>query len=86
MFLRDVLLVTSRTVAKQLQHQQYRLLEVEMYLWQPDLHSDPYTHKQSVQARNALFYFHKSGNSYKGGTYKASVQLRSAHRLALMGC
>ena len=47
----------------------YEFMELEVYLY-CDGHLDPYVHKAKDQSIPEMFYFHKSGNSYKGGTYK----------------
>ena len=47
----------------------FRLREIEIYLYTDD-HNDNYTHKSIEQADPCQWYFHKTGSSYKGGTYK----------------
>lgn len=48
---------------------QYRLREIELYLYTDD-HLDIYTHQDGGQGCPCRWYFHKTGNTYKGGTYK----------------
>jgi hypothetical protein len=45
------------------------LCEIEFYLHGDD-HPDPFTHGQALQRSSGRWYFHKSGESYRGGTYK----------------
>lgn len=47
----------------------HRITEVEFYLRGPG-HDDPFTHDDPMQARFGHWYFHRSGDSYRGGTYK----------------
>lgn len=47
----------------------HRLVEIEFY-WTGPGHEDPFTHCDAMQKEFGLWYFHKVGNSYKGGTYK----------------
>ena len=47
----------------------YRLRELELYLFTDD-HLDHYTHKSNEQAKSCQWYFHKTGSTYKSGTYK----------------
>ncbi len=49
--------------------QPHRLVEIEFYWTGPD-HEDPFTHCDAMQKEFGLWYFHKVGHSYKGGTYK----------------
>jgi hypothetical protein len=49
--------------------QDYRLREVELYLYTDD-HLDIYTHRDPDQGAPCRWYFHKTGSTYKGGTYK----------------
>jgi hypothetical protein len=48
---------------------EHRLLEVELYHHNEE-HPDPFVHRHAEQRENGTFYFHKSGNSYRGGTFK----------------
>uniref|UniRef100_A0A7S4JSM8 Uncharacterized protein n=1 Tax=Odontella aurita TaxID=265563 RepID=A0A7S4JSM8_9STRA len=48
----------------------YRFLELEMYCRDRKVHNDPFTHGDPMQERKLTWYFHKTGNGYKGGTYK----------------
>lgn len=50
-------------------NKEYRLREIELYLFTDD-HPDTYTHKDIDQNIPCRWYFHKKGNTYKGGTYK----------------
>jgi hypothetical protein len=47
----------------------HELCEIEFYLHGED-HPDPFTHGQALQRSSGRWYFHKSGESYRGGTYK----------------
>jgi len=47
----------------------YRITEIEMY-FNGGAHKDPFTHCSPDQGHSGMWYFHKVGNSYKGGTYK----------------
>lgn len=49
--------------------QPHGIVEVEMYLKSPT-HPDPYVHGYSEQELPDVFYFHRMGASYRGGTYK----------------
>lgn len=49
--------------------QPHEIVEVEMYLKSPT-HPDPYVHGYSEQELSGVFYFHRMGASYRGGTYK----------------
>ncbi|KAJ3085695.1 hypothetical protein HK102_013922 [Quaeritorhiza haematococci] len=51
-------------------HHYYRLSEIEFYFYDKCHHPDPFTHKQPQQLTRAQWYFHKQGNSYRGGTWK----------------
>ncbi len=46
-----------------------RLREIEFYVNHPN-HPDKYTHSDVDQKRPGCWYFHKTGKSYRGGTYK----------------
>jgi hypothetical protein len=48
---------------------EHRLLEVELYHHSEE-HPDPFVHRHAEQQENGTFYFHKSGTSYRGGTFK----------------
>ena len=48
---------------------EYKLREIELYLYTDD-HPDIYTHRDIDQKTPGGWYFHKKGNTYKGGTYK----------------
>ena len=47
----------------------YRIREVEFY-FTDDRHDDPFTHCSSIQESTGVWYFHRQGSGYKGGTYK----------------
>lgn len=47
----------------------HRFTELEFYLHSP-AHPDTFTHGDVMQEEFARWYFHRSGNTYKGGTYK----------------
>ena len=47
----------------------FRLRELEFYFNSP-AHSDTFTHGDEMQKRKGEWYFHRSGKTYKGGTYK----------------
>lgn len=49
--------------------QPYRFTELEMY-WSGHAHRDPFTHGQPIQRQIGAWYFHRSGERYRGGTYK----------------
>src|SRR5689334_18097007 len=47
----------------------HRFTELEMY-WSGHAHVDPFTHGQPIQRQIGAWYFHRSGERYRGGTYK----------------
>jgi hypothetical protein len=47
----------------------HEMCEIEFYL-HGEGHADPFTHGQALQRSSGRWYFHKSGESYRGGTYK----------------
>jgi hypothetical protein len=47
----------------------HRLTELELY-WSGFLHEDPFTHGDPMQQRLGSWYFHRSGQRYRSGTYK----------------
>ncbi len=47
----------------------HRLTEIEFY-WTSAAHPDPFTHRDPLQQEFARWYFHRLGNTYRGGTYK----------------
>jgi hypothetical protein len=49
--------------------QAHELCEIEFYLHGEE-HADPFTHGQAIQRSTGRWYFHRSGESYRGGTYK----------------
>jgi len=48
----------------------FRITEIEFYFWHPTVHSDLFTHRDLQQQNMAEWYFHKTGNSFRGGTFK----------------
>jgi hypothetical protein len=49
--------------------QAHRLVEIEMYYWSV-AHADPFTHRDPIQFRIGHWYFHRSGGTYRGGSFK----------------
>lgn len=47
----------------------HRFTELEIY-WNGLSHRDPFTHGDPMQQRLGTWYFHRSGQRYRGGTYK----------------
>ena len=47
----------------------HRIAEIEFYL-QHNNHNDTFAHCDAQQLTHGQWYFHKTGNSYRGGTYK----------------
>ncbi|MDI1445181.1 hypothetical protein [Polyangium sp. 6x1] len=47
----------------------YRLAEIEFY-WHGPGHEDPFAHRDPIQVDSGIWYFHRQGGTYKGGTYK----------------
>jgi hypothetical protein len=47
----------------------YRLAELEVYYHNPD-HPDPYVHCDPLQREYGRWYFHRTGTSYRGGSFK----------------
>lgn len=62
----DVLL---RRTALDVAGEAHELCEIEFYL-HGEQHPDPFTHGQPIQRSSGRWYFHRSGESYRGGTYK----------------
>jgi len=50
--------------------EEYRLIEVELYLRDGKIHNDTFTHGDSLQLKCGQWYFHRFGKSFKAGTYK----------------
>jgi 3-methyladenine DNA glycosylase Mpg len=51
--------------------ERHRLVEVEAYLCtQDERHRDLFTHCDELQRTAGQWYFHRSGSSFRGGTYK----------------
>jgi len=53
----------------QINSKPHRIAEVEYYFC-GDKHMDVFTHQDALQESSAKWYFHRSGNGYKGGSYK----------------
>jgi hypothetical protein len=49
--------------------QRYRFTEVEAYYFSAD-HPDPYAHRDPLQREYARWYFHRTGGTYRGGSFK----------------
>ncbi len=49
--------------------QAYRLVEIEFYLFGSH-HPDPFTHRRPIQFQCGRWYFHRTGGSYRGGSFK----------------
>lgn len=49
--------------------QPHRVTELEVYWNSPD-HPDTFTHGDTMQQEHGRWYFHRSGEVYRGGTYK----------------
>lgn len=47
----------------------HRLTEIEVY-WNGLGHQDPFTHGDPRQRELGVWYFHRQGGEYRGGTYK----------------
>jgi len=47
----------------------HRLTEIEFYYHDPK-HPDPFTHRNPVQYGTGRWYFHRIGESYRGGSFK----------------
>jgi hypothetical protein len=47
----------------------HRFTELELY-WSGLAHEDPFTHRDPMQQRLGSWYFHRSGQRYRSGTYK----------------
>jgi hypothetical protein len=47
----------------------FRIAELEMY-YHGDGHRDPFAHAHPLQRQAGKWYFHRTGNSYRGGTFK----------------
>ncbi len=73
--------------------QAHRFTEIELY-WNGPGHRDTFTHGDPMQREFGRWYFHRSGETYRGGTYKgldiavggddvyAGILIRGAERLA----
>lgn len=49
--------------------QAHRFTEIELY-WNGPAHPDTFTHGDPMQRECGRWYFHRSGETYRGGTYK----------------
>ncbi|MCK6510979.1 DNA-3-methyladenine glycosylase [Myxococcota bacterium] len=47
----------------------YRLVEIEFYA-NGSTHPDPFAHCDEMQLRTAHWYFHRTGEEYRGGSFK----------------
>ena len=47
----------------------HRLTEVEFYYFS-ESHPDPFTHRDPLQRARGRWYFHRTGGTYKGGSFK----------------
>lgn len=47
----------------------HRLIEVEAY-YHSAAHPDPFAHRHPIQLNFGRWYFHRSGESYRGGSFK----------------
>lgn len=47
-----------------------RVVEAELYLHHPDIWPDPYVHRHPFQLEAASWYFHRTGNALRQGTFK----------------
>ncbi len=56
---------TSLVIASQ----PHRLLEIEFYFFGGD-HEDPFAHCDPFQKTSGLWYFHREGGEYRGGSFK----------------
>lgn len=48
----------------------HRLVELESYVHKQPTHADPYTHGDEGQGFCGVWYFHRQGSSFKGGSFK----------------
>ena len=48
----------------------HRLTEIEFYYYDARHHPDPFTHRDPVQFGIGRWYFHKTGGTYRGGSFK----------------
>ncbi len=49
--------------------QAHRLVEIEFYYWSA-AHADPFTHRNPIQFQIGHWYFHRTGGTYRGGSFK----------------
>src|SRR5690349_11301515 len=47
----------------------HRLIELEIYYY-GGAHLDPFAHRHALQKTPGRWYFHRQGESYRGGTFK----------------
>ncbi len=51
-------------------HKTFRLTEIEFYYYHPEIHPDPFVHRDILQKKMGIWYFHKTGANYRLGTFK----------------
>jgi 3-methyladenine DNA glycosylase Mpg len=49
--------------------QSFRLMEIEFYYYS-EQHPDAFSHRNPIQHHTGRWYFHRSGSSYRGGSFK----------------
>lgn len=47
----------------------HRFIDVEFY-YRGSAHADPFAHAHPMQADSGRWYFHRTGNAYRGGSFK----------------
>lgn len=60
---------TSLIVRGPARDHEFRIIEIEFYLHSAE-HPDPFVHQSADQLDVGRWYFHKTGGSYRGGTFK----------------
>merc|ERR1711879_385882 len=48
----------------------HRFVELEFYYCHPKHHNDIFAHRDEYQKRCGIWYFHRTGKGFKGGSYK----------------
>ena len=62
--------------------QEHRFVEIELY-WNGPGHHDTFTHGDIMQKEFGRWYFHRSGATYRGGSYKGlDIAVGGAHTWA----
>ena len=62
--------------------QEHRFVEIELY-WNGPGHHDTFTHGDIMQKEFGRWYFHRSGTTYRGGSYKGlDIAVGGAHTWA----